>query len=100
MANTLSVYTISSTAAQQATQATQTRPLSSYGMSIPMREVTRRALSLNARPLHALLATSTCTARVRLSVRPRSTLQRLIRRHTLPATVLIAHLRKHTLERL
>ena len=36
----------SSTAAQQATQATQTRPLSSYmyGMTVPMREVTGRAL--------------------------------------------------------
>ena len=66
MANTLSVYTMYG---GQATQATQTRPLSSYGMMQrhdhrSMREVTGRALSLNARPLHALLATSTCTARV------------------------------------
>ena len=37
------------------------RPLSAYGMTVPMREVIKRALSLVARPLHALLATNTCT---------------------------------------
>ena len=46
-----------------ATQATQTRPLSAYGMTVPLREVTSEALSLNARASLALLACSTCKAR-------------------------------------
>ena len=71
MVNTLSVYTMVCTIYGGPTGHTgdantiQTRPLSSYGMTAPMREVIGRALSLNARPLHALLATSTCTTRVR-----------------------------------
>ena len=42
------------------------RPLVYCGMTVSMREVIGRALTLNARPLHARLATSrTCTAHVR-----------------------------------
>ena len=40
------------------------------------------SFSLNARPLHALLATSTCTTRVRAPTKHVSALDSLIRRHT------------------
>ena len=64
-------------------------------MTVSMREVIERALSLDARPLRALLATSTCTARV---YAPLKHVAAFDSSPHLPATVLIAHLRKHTPE--
>ena len=66
-----------------------------YGMTVPMREVIGRALSLNARPLRALLATSTCTPYVHAPLKHAAALDSSP--HS-PATALIAHLRKHTPE--
>ena len=60
-----------------------------------LREVIGRALSLNARPLRALLATKTCTACVHA---PLERLAALDSSPHSPAAVLIAHLRKHTPE--
>ena len=77
------------------TYMTQIQPLSAYGMTVPMREVIGRALSLTARPLRALLATRTWTSRVRA---PLKRLAALDSSPHSPATVLIAHLRKHTPE--
>ena len=85
-----------STVAQQATQATQTRPLSSYGMTVPMREVTGRARS---RSTHGRCKRFSRPARAQpVSVRSRSTFQRLIRRHTrqpLSSLHMQAHTRAH-----
>ena len=66
-----------------------------YGMTVPMREVVRRALSLNARPLPALLATSTCTPRAHAPLKHVAAFDSSP--HS-PATVLIAHLHKRTPE--
>ena len=64
-------------------------------LSVRLREVIGRALSLNARPLRALLATRTCIACVRA---PLKRLAAVDSSPHSPAAVLIAHLRKHTPE--
>ena len=60
--------------------------------TVPMRDVVRRALSLDARPLRALLATSTYTARVHAPLKHAAALD--LSPHS-QATALIARLRKH-----
>ena len=63
--------------------------------TVSMREVIERALSLDARPLRALLATSTCKPHVRAPMKHVAALESSPQS---PAAVLIAHLRKHTPE--
>ena len=68
---------------------------SAYGMTVCSERSAIEPLSLNARPLRALLATRIWTARVR------APLKRLAALDSSPhstATVLIAHLRKRTPE--
>ena len=59
-------------------------------------QVARRALSLNARPLRALLATSTCTPHVHAPLKHAAALDSSP--HSPATALLIAHLRKHTPE--
>ena len=63
--------------------------------TVSMREVIERALSLNARPLHALLASTTCIARLHAPLQHAAAFDSL---PNSPTLVCIAHLREHTPE--
>ena len=66
-----------------------------YGVTVPIREVIGRALSLNARPLRALLASTTCIARLHAPLKHAAAFDSL---PNSPTLVCIAHLREHTPE--